>query len=85
MENIVRKRAYCEPGQPAPSTSKPSLSLNKRMLCIWWDTQGPVHYELLKPNERLNSEKYCQQLDDLSKALKKEAGVVQQEEHHTSS
>lgn len=41
------------------------------MLCIWWNTQGPVHYELLKPNERLNSEKYCQQLDDLSKALKK--------------
>lgn len=69
-ENIVRKKAYCEPGQPSPSISKPSLSLNKRMLCVWWDIRGPIHYELLKPNEKLNSERYCQQLDDLSKALK---------------
>lgn len=36
-ENIVRKKAYCEPGKPSPSTSKPNLTLNKRMLCIWWD------------------------------------------------
>ena len=68
-ENIVRKRAYCEPGKPSPSTSKPNLTLNKRMLCIWWDIRGPIHYELLKPNEKLNSEKYCQQLDNLKTAV----------------
>ena len=56
--NIVRKRAYCEFGKP--STSKLNLTLNKRMLCIWWDIRGPIHYELLKPNKKLNSEKYCQ-------------------------
>ncbi|KAG6804639.1 histone-lysine N-methyltransferase SETMAR-like [Apis mellifera caucasica] len=32
--NIVRKRAYYEPGKPSPSTSKSNLTLNKRMLCI---------------------------------------------------
>ena len=68
--NIVRKRAYCEPGKPSPSTSKPNLTLNKRMLCIW-DIRGPIHYELLKPNEMLNSEKYCQQLDNLKTAVQK--------------
>ncbi|KAG9427785.1 mariner transposase [Apis mellifera carnica] len=68
--NIVRKRAYCEPGKPSPSTSKPNLTLNKRMLCIW-DIRGPIHYELLKPNEKLNSEKYCQQLDNLKTAVQK--------------
>ena len=26
-ENIVRKRAYCEPRKPSPSTSKPNLTL----------------------------------------------------------
>ena len=67
--NIVRKRAYYEPGKPSPSTSKPNL--NKRMLCIWWDIRGPIHYELLKPNEKLNSEKYCQQLDNLKTAVEK--------------
>ena len=64
-ENIVRKRVYCESGKPAPSTSKPKLSLSRRMLCIWWDIWGPIHFELLKPNEKLNSERYCQQLDNL--------------------
>ena len=58
-ENI-RKRAYCEPGKLSPSTSKPNLTLNKRMLCIWWDIQGPI---------QLNLEKYCQQLDDLKTAV----------------
>ena len=39
------------------------------MLCIWWDIQGPIHYELLKLSEKLNLEKYCQQLDDLKTAV----------------
>ena len=33
--------------------------------------RGPIHYELLKPNEKLNSEKYCQQLDNLKTAVQK--------------
>ena len=66
----VRKRAYREPGKPSSSTSEPNLTLNKRMLCIWWDIR-PIHYELLKPNEKLNSEKYCQQLDNLKTAVEK--------------
>ncbi|KAG6803702.1 mariner transposase [Apis mellifera caucasica] len=69
--NIVRKRAYCEPGKPSPSISKSNLTLNKRMLCTWWDIRGPIHYKLLKPNEMLNSEKYCQQLDNLKTAVQK--------------
>ncbi|CAK9826575.1 Mariner Mos1 transposase [Anthophora retusa] len=69
-ENIVRKRAYCEPGKLAPSTSKPKLSLSKRTLYIWWDIRGPIHFKLLKPNEKLNSERYCQQLDNLKTALR---------------
>ena len=68
-ENVIRKRAYCEPGKSSPSTSKPNLILNKRMFCIWWDIRGPIHYELLKPSEKLNSEKYCQRLDDLKTAI----------------
>ena len=72
-KNIIRKRAYCEPGKPSPSTSKSNLTLNKRMLCIWWDIQGPIHYELLKLSQKLNSEKYCQQLDDLKTAVQEKS------------
>ena len=39
------------------------------MLYIWWDIRGPIHYELLKPSEKLNSDKYCQQLDNLKTAV----------------
>ena len=69
-ENIIRKRAGkpSEPGKPGSSISKPNLTLNKRMLCIWWDIRGPIHYEFLKPSKKLNSEKYCQQLGDLKTA-----------------
>ena len=69
LRNIIKKRAYCKPGKPSPSTSKPNLTLNKRMCCIWWDILGLIHYELLKTSEKLNSEKYCQQLDDLKTAV----------------
>ena len=41
-ENI-RKRAYFESGKSSPSASKPNLTLNKRMLCVWWDIQDPIH------------------------------------------
>lgn len=50
QENIVSKRAYCEPRKLNPSISKQHFNLNKRMLCIWWGIQGPKHYQLL-PNE----------------------------------
>ena len=36
-ENVIRKRACCGPRKPSPFVSKPNLTLNKRMLCIWWD------------------------------------------------
>ena len=68
-ENMRRKRAYCEPGKPSLSTSKQNLTLNKRMLCVRWDIRGPIHYELLKSSEKLNFEKYCQQLDDLKTVI----------------
>ena len=67
----VRKRAYCEPRKLSPSTSKPNLTLNKRMFCIWWDIPGPVYYRLLKLSEKLNLQKYCQQSDDLKTAVQK--------------
>lgn len=68
-ENIVRKRGYSAPGKHVPPISKPSFSLKKRMLCIWWDVKGPIHYKLLKPNEKIDSQLYCRQLDDLNEAL----------------
>ena len=39
------------------------------MLCIWWDWKGVIYYELFPENQRINSNRYCSQLDQLKAAL----------------
>ena len=42
--------------------------LKKVMLCMWWNWHGVLYYELL-PENQMNSNKYCSQLDQLKAAL----------------
>ena len=39
------------------------------MLCMWWDWKGVLYDELLLENQRINSNKYCSQFDQLKAAL----------------
>ena len=39
------------------------------MLCIWWDQNGVLYYELLKPVETINGERYRTQLIRLKRAI----------------
>ena len=32
------------------------------MICVWWDWQGIIHYEILKRNQTVNAQLYVQQL-----------------------
>ena len=68
-ENVLRKVVYCL--QPESSTSKRGLHPKKVMLSIWWDVKVPIHYELLKQNQNINSAKYCEQLDKHDQKIKK--------------
>ncbi|GFT89258.1 mariner transposase [Trichonephila clavipes] len=63
-ENFVKKKTYYEPGKLAPSIFKPKLCLSKRMLSIWRRIRGPIHFELLKPKEKLNPERYTRYFGD---------------------
>ena len=58
-----------KPGQPAKSTAKPNIHGAKVMLCIWWDQKGMLYYELLKPGETINGERYQIQLIRLKRAI----------------
>jgi len=40
----------------------------KTMLCVWWDQESVIYYELLKPGETVN--RYHQQLIKLHRALR---------------
>ena len=57
-DNPKRKKSYVKPGQPAKSTAKPNIYGAKVMLCIWWDQKGVLYYELLKPGDIINGERY---------------------------
>ena len=40
------------------------------MLCVSWDQEGVIYYELLKPGETVNAHRYYQQLIKLHRALR---------------
>ena len=64
-----RKKSYVKPGQPAKWTAKPNIHGAKVILCIWWDQKGVLYYELLKPGETINGERYRTHLIRLNRAI----------------
>lgn len=62
--NTDRKRAWGKRDE-----TDEGLAPNKFMLCVWWNWQGIVFYELLPSNQTINSDKYCLQLDNLKAAI----------------
>ena len=63
------QKSYVKPGHPNKSTAKPNIHGAKVMLCIWWDQKGVLYYELLKPGETINGERYRTQLIRLKRAI----------------
>ena len=70
-DNPKRKKSYVKPGQPAKSPAKPNIDGTKVILCIWWDQKEVLYYELLKPGETVNGERYRTQLIRLKRAIAK--------------
>ena len=66
MNMLQLKAAYIDPGEPGPSQSKRDIHCQKLMLCIWWDQNGVVYYELLKPNETVTAGRYRRLLNELA-------------------
>ncbi|PRD17654.1 UNVERIFIED_CONTAM: mariner\T [Trichonephila clavipes] len=65
----IRNSSYVDPGQPSKSTAWPNRFNRKTMLCIFWDQEGPIDYELLKHGETINTDIYKQQLLNLNDAI----------------
>lgn len=70
FENPKRVKSWVDPGQPSTSTPKPNRFGKKTMLCVWWDQQGIIYFELLKPGETVNTDRYHQQLIKLHRAIR---------------
>ena len=81
FENSKRKNSWVDPGAPSTSTARPNRFGRKTMLCVWWDQKGVVYYELLKPNETVNTKRYQQQLFDLNRSLLEKRPEYQKRQH----
>ena len=57
FNNPKRKKSWLDPGQASASIAKRNHYDQKVMLCIWWDMEGVVYHELLKPNETVRNRK----------------------------
>ncbi|PRD31669.1 UNVERIFIED_CONTAM: Histone-lysine N-methyltransferase SETMAR [Trichonephila clavipes] len=68
-DNPKRRSQWLSPKEPPRRTAKPGLHPKKALFCIWWGIRGIVHFEVLKPEETVNADLYCGQLDRLNQSL----------------
>ncbi|GFX99495.1 mariner Mos1 transposase [Trichonephila clavipes] len=69
FENVKRNRSYVHPGKPSKSNTRLNRFGRKTMLCIFWDQEDPIYYELLKPSETVNTDCCKQQLLNLNDSV----------------
>ncbi|GFX16354.1 mariner Mos1 transposase [Trichonephila clavipes] len=81
FENPKRNRSYVDPGKLSKSTARPNSFGRKTMLCIFWDQEGPIYYELLKPGETVNTDPYKQELLNLNDAILKKREQYKKRQH----
>ncbi|GFW65912.1 mariner Mos1 transposase [Trichonephila clavipes] len=81
FENPKRNRSYVDPGKPSKSTARPNRFGRKTMLCIFWDQEGPIYYELLKPGETVNTDRYKQELFNLNDVILEKRDQCKKRQH----
>ncbi|GFY35558.1 mariner Mos1 transposase [Trichonephila clavipes] len=81
FKNPKRNRSYVDPGQPSKSTARPNHFGRKTMLYIFWDQEGPIYYELLKPGKTINNDHYKQQLLNLNDSILEKREQYKKRQH----
>jgi histone-lysine N-methyltransferase SETMAR len=69
--NVERKHQWLKPGQKPIPTPKAGLHPQKRMLCVWWDIEGVIYWELLPEKATINATRYRAQLHKLAAEVQK--------------
>lgn len=69
--NIKRRRYWVDADATPPSVPKTELHPKKVMLCVWWDAQGVIYWELLPPNTSITARYYCDQLQKLADEIRR--------------
>jgi len=76
FDNPKRKKSWMDPGKTFASTPKRNIHGHKSLLCIWWDQEGVLYYELLRPNETVIADRYQQQFRLSDELMRKRSSVA---------
>lgn len=61
--NPHRNNQWLSIGQRPIPTPRPDFRQRKVMLIIFWNSNGPIHWNLIEQGRTVNAEIYCEQLD----------------------
>lgn len=67
--NPDTRKQWLDPGQPARPVVKQKSFERKVMLCVWWNFEGVIHFELVPEGLAINAQLYSQQLERMYAAL----------------
>ena len=67
--NMKQRKEWLSPKKKPTPRVKQDLHPRKTILCVWWDWEGIIHYELLERNQTVNAELYVQQMERLKTAI----------------
>lgn len=70
FSNPMRRNLWVQQRQKAFGVPKTNFRQTKRMLCVWWNCTGIIHWELLRRGQTVNTDLYCSQLERAHAALR---------------
>ena len=73
-DNPKRRKSWGKPGHESTSSAKPNMLGSKLLLCIWWNQQNVIYYELLKTNETITVKFLSTSIDAFESIPKKKNG-----------
>lgn len=69
FSNPDKENQWLDPGQMAEPVPRRDRFSRKTMLCVWWNFEGIIHFELVPNGRAINADLYSEQLDRMHAAL----------------
>lgn len=69
FRNENNQNQWLDKNQPALPVVRRGRYDKKVMLCVWWNYQGVIHYELVPEGQAVNAKLYSEQLDRMYTVL----------------
>ena len=66
---MKQRKEWMAPGDTPKPRVKRDLHPKKIMICVWWDWEGMVHWEMLDRNVTITKELYIAQLRRVNEAI----------------